>query len=215
MSLRSDIFPLFSFLLHSFQSRGVLSISISVSVSISVLSWDSSSIRPNSSSLTSTPPCPSLTPYLPSCLPSTFRLFLSHHHYFGVFMTWTSSVSFMCPSTLSEVNWMMAPAHKHPYSPIIIILLLLLLFHHSFFYFTPRLPTRPRPRWAEQKVAVVSAPLGLDGSGARVRWRLRELFPLGGFGLCGRAAMLEKCQCIAKEFSILWSKSSLRVAAVT
>lgn len=82
-------------------------------------------------------------------------------------MTWTSSVSFMCPSTLSKVNWMMAPAHKHPYSPIIIILLLplLLLFHHSFFYFTPRLPTLPRPRWAEQKVAVVSAPLGLDGSG--------------------------------------------------
>lgn len=79
-------------------------------------------------------------------------------------MTWTSSVSFMCPSTLSEVNWMMAPAHKQPYSAIIIILLLLLLFHHSLLNFTPRLPAPPPPcpRWAEQKV--VSAPLGLDGS---------------------------------------------------
>lgn len=74
-------------------------------------------------------------------------------------MSWTSSVFFMCPSTLSEVNWMMAPAPS------------------SSSFITPSLtsppppppphpPTHPRPSGLR---TVVSAPLGLDGSGVRVR----------------------------------------------
>lgn len=71
----------------------------------------------------------------PSTPPHPPRPASRSHHYFG-FMSWMSSVSFMHPSTISKVK---SNTDKHPH------------------------PLPPCPRRVEQKVTVISSPLGHNG----------------------------------------------------